>query len=222
MKVLAVSDRVVGHIYSTGVRKSYSDVDLIVGCGDLPFYYLEFLVSSLDVPLLYVRGNHDAGPQYTIDGRTLTGVQGGQDLHARLVCEKGLLFAGLEGSMRYRPKAALMYTESEMRWEVLRLLPSLLLARFLRRRALDVLVTHSPPFGIHDRRDRAHLGFQVFRWLIHYVRPRYLLHGHIHVYRPDTPRVTQVEDTTVVNVYPYRLLSIDLPSAPDSSPTKRS
>ena len=52
MKVLAVSDRVVGHIYSTGVRKSYSDVDLIVGCGDLPFYYLEFLVSSLDVPLL--------------------------------------------------------------------------------------------------------------------------------------------------------------------------
>src|SRR5205823_4064430 len=33
--------------------------DLVVGCGDLPFDYLEYLVSRLDVPLLYVPGNHD-------------------------------------------------------------------------------------------------------------------------------------------------------------------
>ena len=30
-----------------------------MSCGDLPFDYLEYLVSRLDVPLLYVPGNHD-------------------------------------------------------------------------------------------------------------------------------------------------------------------
>ena len=112
-----------------------------------------------------------------------------------------------------------MYSEREMRWEALRLLPRLLLGRLRYNRPLDVLVTHSPPFGVHDRQDRAHLGFKVYHRLIHTFRPRYLLHGHIHVYRQDTPRVTEVEDTTVVNVYPYRLLSIDVASGSGSSTT---
>lgn len=33
--------------------------DLVVSCGDLPSDYLEYLVSSLNVPLVYVPGNHD-------------------------------------------------------------------------------------------------------------------------------------------------------------------
>jgi len=31
----------------------------VLSCGDLPPYYLEFLVTVLDVPLFDVRGNHD-------------------------------------------------------------------------------------------------------------------------------------------------------------------
>ena len=42
MKILAVSDRVMDQIYCTDVRQKYPDVDLVIGCGDLPFYYLEF------------------------------------------------------------------------------------------------------------------------------------------------------------------------------------
>lgn len=209
MKVLAVSDRVMGHLYSANVRQKYPDVELLIGCGDVPFYYLEFLISALDVPLLYVRGNHDTSPQYTIDGRTLTSVMGGIDLHAQVVRLKNFVFAGLEGSMRYRPNAPLMYNEPEMRWQVARLLPQLLWRRLRYGRGLDVLITHSPPLGVHDRPDLAHTGFRVFCDVIRFLKPRYLLHGHIHVYRQDVQRVTQVGDTKVVNVYPYSVLDIE-------------
>lgn len=211
MKILAVSDRVMGNLYHAHVHQAYPDVDLIIGCGDLPFYYLDFLVSALDVPLLYVRGNHDGTPQYTMDGRVLTGVPGGLDIHGRVVTLQGLTLAGLEGSMRYRPDDPLMYSEGEMGWEMTRLLPQLLWRRFRYGRALDILVTHSPPYQIHDRRDRAHSGFKLFHDFMRLFRPRYLLHGHVHVYRRDVPCVTRYQDTIVVNVYPYRLLNLGAP-----------
>jgi Icc-related predicted phosphoesterase len=95
-----------------------------------------------------------------------------------------------------------------MRWQMARLLPSLLWRRIRKRQSIDLLVTHSPPYGIHDRPDRAHTGFRVFRQFINALKPRYLLHGHVHVYRQDVPRVTRVEQTTVINVYPYRVIEI--------------
>jgi len=42
----------------------FGDVELVLSCGDLPYYYLEYIVSMLNVPLLYVHGNHDAPPEY--------------------------------------------------------------------------------------------------------------------------------------------------------------
>jgi uncharacterized protein len=205
-----VSDRVLDSLYQSHVREYMPDLDLILGCGDLPYYYLDFLISALNVPLFYVRGNHDQGPQYTADGRVLTNVPGGIDLHGQTYYHNGLLLAGLEGSMRYRPQASLMYSEREMRWQFSQLVPRLLLNRRRHGRYLDVLVTHSPPFGIHDRSDLPHTGFKVFLTLMRLFQPRYLLHGHIHLYRLDTVRESQFEETTILNVYPYRLLTIDV------------
>lgn len=213
MKILAVSDRIVEHLYTAGVRQSYPDIELLLSCGDLPFYYLEFLVSAFNVPLLYVRGNHDDTPQYTIDGRVLYDVPGGRDVHGRVVQEKGLLVGGLQGSMRYRPDSPLMYTESEMRAEIGRMWLPLLWNRIRYGRALDILLAHSPPYRIHDRPDIAHTGFQSFRRFLRVFRPRYMLHGHIHVYRQDIPRVTRYYDTLVVNVYPKFILELDKPPA---------
>jgi Icc-related predicted phosphoesterase len=211
MRILAISDRVVEQLYRSDVKKHYPNVELIVGCGDLPFYYLDFLVSSFDVPLVYVRGNHDSGLQYTADGRVLNRASGGTDVHGRVVQRKGLIIAGLEGSMRYRPQQTLMYSENEMRYQVARLVPRLMLNRAKFGRALDILVTHSPPYGIHDMTDLPHTGFQIFRSFITAFRPKYLLHGHVHVYRQDTVCVTKVEQTYVVNVYPYRLFDFKEP-----------
>src|SRR5258708_10890199 len=57
MRILAVADEVDEFLY--GDKLDTVRPDLIVSCGDLPFDYLEFLVTSLAVPLLYVPGNHD-------------------------------------------------------------------------------------------------------------------------------------------------------------------
>ena len=209
MKILAVSDRVLDQLYCGDVKQRFPDVDLLISCGDLPFYYLDFLVSALDAPMVYVLGNHDRGPQYKADGQILTGVRGGHNIHAKVVKYNDMLIAGLEGSMRYRPQASLMYTENEMRQQVSYLLPRLLLNRLRYGRYLDILVAHSPPFDIHDRSDIAHTGFKIFRTFMRLLRPHYLLHGHIHVYRQDVPRLTRFEDTTVINVYPYRVIDYE-------------
>jgi Icc-related predicted phosphoesterase len=219
MKILAVSDRLVSRLYTAEARQSYPGVELIIGCGDLPFYYLEFLTCALDAPLVYVRGNHDLTPQYTADGRAMNEVEGGQDLHGRTLSVDGVLLAGLEGSMRYKPDAPHMYSEQEMSVQVARLLPKLALNRARYGRALDILVTHSPPYGIHDEDDMAHRGFRVFRSFLRYVKPRYLVHGHVHVYRSDTPRQTRYHETTVINVYPAHVFEFS-PAEGASAPQR--
>lgn len=208
MKILAVSDRVLDPLYSGQVGQLFPDVDLLISCGDLPFYYLDFLTSALNAPLLYVRGNHDGGPQYAADGRIWSDVRGGMDIHGKVVARKGLILAGLQGSMRYKPYGEYMYSESEMRMTVAQMVPRLLWNRQRFGRALDILVTHSPPFGIHDRPDLPHTGFKVFLSFLRMFKPRYLLHGHVHVYRQDEIVTSTYADTTILNVYPYRVIDI--------------
>ncbi len=209
MKVLAVSDRVMDKLYSSQARQLYPDVELLIGCGDLPFYYLDFLTSAFNAPLVYVRGNHDGGPQYAADGRVWREVRGGVDIHGKVVTRKGLILAGFQGSMRYKAHSDFMYSESEMRVTVAQIVPRLLWNRQRFGRALDILITHSPPYGIHDRSDLAHTGFKVFLSFLRMFKPHYHLHGHIHVYRQDEITTTRYENTEIINVYPYKLLDIE-------------
>ena len=219
MKILALSDTVVDTIYSSHVRDLYGDVDLVVGCGDLPYYYLEYVVSMLNKRTVFVRGNHDAHAQYTADGRRLTGPEGAESIEDRVVCVKGLLFMGLGGSIRYNSRDREQYTEAEMRARVLRLLPSLFLNRLQYGRYVDVMVTHSPPFRIHDREDPAHVGFKVFRTVMQRFQPLYLLHGHTHIWglHHEEDRRTVFQNTTVLNVFPVYLLEIEPPKEPNES-----
>ena len=206
MKILALSDQVVESIYSTDVRKRFRDVNLLLSCGDLPYSYLEYVVTMLNVPAFYVHGNHDM-PEDLGQGVWLKEPRGWVNLDSRTVRVGPLLLAGLEGALRYRPDAPFQYTETEMRWKVARLLPALLLNRLRYGRYLDILVTHAPPLGIHNDVDLPHRGFAVFRWLMERFRPRYLLHGHKHVYKPQTTR-TRYGETMVVNVYPFAVLEL--------------
>ncbi len=208
MKILAVSDRVLDKLYSGQARRMYSDVELIIGCGDLPFYYLDFLTSAIDAPLVYVRGNHDSGPQYAADGHTWNEVRGGVDIHGKVVARRGLILAGLQGSMRYKAHAEYMYSESEMRVVAAQMVPRLLWNRQRVGRALDILVTHSPPYGIHDRSDLPHTGFKVFLSFLRMFKPRYHLHGHVHIYRQDEVVNTRYGETDIINVYPYKVLDV--------------
>ncbi len=205
MKILAVSDQIVERMYALAANGHFRDVDLILGCGDLPYNYLEYLATVLRKPLMYVPGNHD--PVYGADPRSRA--EGGENLDMRILRHKGLLIGGLGGSARYRPDGVNQYTQTEMRWRALRMVPALLLNRLRYGRGLDILVTHSPPFGIHDDDTQAHRGLQALNWLLKIAQPRYHLHGHTHFYRKNLERSeTLYEKTKVVNVYPYKIIEI--------------
>jgi Icc-related predicted phosphoesterase len=97
--------------------------------------------------------------------------------------------------------------------KILPMVPALLLNRVRCGRYLDVLITHAPPRGIHDGEDLPHRGFESFRWLMDRFRPRYLLHGHKHVYRPEPTR-TRYGSTVVVNVYPFTVIELEVEARP--------
>ena len=209
MRVLAVSDQVVDVLYGPKVRERLGKIDLILGCGDLPYYYLEYLMTMLDAPLYYVHGNHDPLVEYSSESGTKTAPEGGDNIDLRCVNVVGLLVAGLEGCIRYKPDGFHQFTQNEMTLRSLALLPGLTRNRLVRGRWLDVLIAHSPPLGIHDMSTSAHTGFRAFLGLMRTFRPRYLLHGHRHKNYAPGPAETHFGATIVVNVDPYRVLEIE-------------
>lgn len=204
MKVLAVSDKVVEGIYSSSIHERYDDVDLVLSCGDLPYSYLEYITSTLNVPCFFVHGNHDR-PEHMANGCTLRKPGGWTNLDSRTVIAKDTILGGLEGSIRYKPEGEHQYTEQEMALKIWRMVPTLIMNRARYGRYLDILITHAPPFGIHDGEDFCHRGFKSLIWFMERFRPRYLLHGHKHIYKPEN-RQTRYLDTEVINVYPYHIV----------------
>jgi Icc-related predicted phosphoesterase len=206
LKILAISDIVVDRLYSTHVAERIRDVELILGCGDLPYEYLEFLVTSLNIPLLYVPGNHD--PAY--DEKKKAGHAEGCEFMDREVSSvKGLNIAGIGGSIRYKPGFPNQYSQSQMYSRLSSVIPKLLYHLPLHGNVLDIMIAHSPPRGIHDDDDQAHVGFSAFKDFIKTFKPRYFLHGHTMVYKNNiVSPVTQVGTTTIINVYPYRIIEI--------------
>lgn len=207
MKILALSDEVVERIYSLCSRGYFDDIDLILGCGDLPYDYLENLLTLLNVPLLYVPGNHD--PIYRRE-EPLTYVEGGSNLDLKSVLVKRLRIAGFGGSVRYRPSGTNQYTQSEAYLRASRLAWRLLWGRLIHRRILDVLITHSPPYGIHDEDTQAHRGLKAINWLLRVAKPRYHLHGHTHFHRQNiSPSETNHAGTLIMNIYPYKIIEVE-------------
>lgn len=208
MKILAISDVVDNLVYSPRIRDLYGDVEVVFGCGDLPYYYLEYVVSALDKPVFYVRGNHSHIMEYGAAG-TRNQPDGAVNLHRKVLNHRGLLLAGIEGSIRYRP-GKYQYTQSEMWGHVFSLIPGMFVNKLIHGRYLDTFISHAPPWGIHDKADLPHQGIKSFLWLLRIFRPEYHFHGHIHVYRPDTVIRTWYRDTWVVNAFGHKAYDLDL------------
>ena len=196
MKILAISDYVVSELYDRFDVGRFPGVDLILSCGDLPPEYLSYLVSAFNVPLYYVRGNHDI----RYDAKPPRGCT---DLHAKLIRFRGINILGLEGSRWYNGGPQ-QYTEGQMRQTILGLRP-----KIWWKRGVDIVITHAPPRHIHDAEDPCHKGFVSFRLLIDRYAPLYFVHGHIHAdFSDPSQRITVVNETKVVNSYGYFLFEI--------------
>jgi len=206
VKILAVSDEVVERLYSLSSNGHFDDIELIIGCGDLPYPYLETIVTFLNVPLLYVPGNHD--PNYSQEDPKAH-VEGGSDLDLKLVRIKTFLIGGLGGCVQYRPDGTNQYTQTDAYLRAFRMIPRLLLNRMNYGRAMDILITHSPPFGIHDDDTQAHTGLKAINWLIRFAKPRYHFHGHTHFYRRNLEESESThKGTKIINVHPYKVIDV--------------
>lgn len=212
VKVLAVSDQVDPRIHSASLRSRMPDIKICFGCGDIPARYLEFLADAFDRPVYFVYGNH-------LEEVTRRGLQGKRyepmgciDIGGRVICdpESGLFIAGVPGSPKYSRDDAQQYSENEIRFMLLRMAPRLIWNRLRHGRALDVLVTHAPPRHVNDREDVPHRGFRTLRTFLALVKPAFHLHGHIHLYDRTEASETQFEETRVVNVYPFRVLELEV------------
>lgn len=209
LNVLSISDQMVDVVYSPRLGERFADVDLVLSCGDLPYYYVEYVVTGLTAPVFFVRGNHAARIETTC-GAPFTGPRGAVDLHRRVLSWRGLLLAGVEGSVRYKP-GPFQYSQRQMWGHVLSLVPRLMWNRARHGRFLDAFVSHAPPWGIHDRPDLPHHGIRAFRWLLATFQPRYHFHGHIHLYSPKEPTESRFGRTQVINTYGYRRTTLDIP-----------
>ena len=210
-RILAIADEVDEGLYTDKLISLHPD--LVVSSGDLPFDYLEYIVSRLDVPLVYVPGNHDAelrssDPIWTPMGTDAPerGPLGCENADGRVVVAAGLRIAGLGGSMRYR-RGPNQYSEGEMRWRALSLTVRVKLNPFKATRKVDVLLTHAPPLGWGSQDDLAHRGFAAFVPLVKDLAPKVLIHGHLHPYGRSKPE-RLLGATQIVNAVPLRLIEI--------------
>ena len=203
MRILAISDVEEGWLYDRWDPARVRGVDLVISCGDLPAVYLEHIVTLANVPLLYVQGNHDTAydrhaPEgcVSIDGHV-------RDFH-------GLRVMGLGGSIRYNPEVH-GFTEAEMGRRAARMA---LLAQATG--GVDLVVTHAPLRGYGDLEDLPHRGFEALDRLVQKARPRYLLHGHVHM---EYGRIERVREhpcgTTIINCCGSYVLDIPDDSLPE-------
>ncbi len=238
MRILCISDIIDPLVYSDNIKERFKDVDLILGAGDLPMPYLGFISTSLNRPVLFVFGNHNlmtydqfrhgTSAHHPIDhmfsgklsrsfrehGEThqfLPRTFGSTYIGGKTMRHKGLLLAGMGGSIRYN-NGKNQYTQRRMNYKLAFMFPRLLWNRVRHGRWVDVFLTHSPPYKLNDGEDPPHNGFKAFRWFIKIFKPRYLLHGHIHLYDINCERMIQYKHTDIINVYGHYILDIDVQS----------
>ena len=189
MRILAIADEESKALWDYFDKSMLEGIDLIISCGDLDPRYLSFLVTFYSGPVLYVHGNHD-GKYEQIPP------EGCICIEDDIFVYKGVRILGLGGSMRYKPGPH-QYTEREMKQRVAKLW-----FKIFFRRGFDILVAHAPAYQLNDGRDLPHQGFQVFRTLLERYRPKFFLHGHVHLsYGRNYKRYDKYMDTHIINAY---------------------
>ncbi|MBR5646012.1 MAG: metallophosphoesterase [Treponema sp.] len=234
MKILCVSDFVDPLIYNQQAKETFSDIDLVLCAGDLPLEYIDFIVSILNKPTYFIFGNHNLkdykfyhksaqdipGNMPSQKENSLFG-HGAEYLGFKVIRERSLtvtdsktgkkrplLLAGVSGSLKYNNGLS-QYTEFEMKMKLIGMIPKLIKNKIRYGTYLDIFMTHASPRHIHDKEDICHRGFKCYNWFIKKFKPRYLVHGHIHLYDMRETRITQVQETTVINAYAHYIIQTE-------------
>lgn len=197
MKILLIADEEDKYLWDYYRPGRFEGIDLILSAGDLKPEYLRFVVTMANRPLLYIHGNHDGRYE-------LSPPEGCDCIDDKLVTVHGLRILGLGGCPLYSGGPQ-QYTERQMRRRIRRL-------QWKIRRAggVDIVLTHAPVRGHGDMDDVTHRGFEAFLSLLDRWKPRYLVHGHVHLnYGANHPRILEYGETTIINACGRYVLEIE-------------
>ena len=230
MKILLISDteeKFLWENWTNATAEMLADVDFVLSAGDLNHLYLEFIVTMLNVPLVYVRGNHDG----YYDEKPPEGCEDADDKIVEVTCgssdsKRKIRILGLGGSMRYRDDSADMYTEEEMRGRI-RKAESLLRKRRLAGSVIrlfakngaeependfDILLTHAPCRGYGDMEDLPHRGFECFNDFLNKYSPQLHCYGHVHhEYGMIKRQIMHPSGTLLINGSGHQIIDFGTP-----------
>lgn len=193
---MAIADHEDPLLWDYFNKSRLEGIDLILSCGDLKPQYLSFLATFTHAPILYVHGNHD-------DRYTETPPDGCICIEDKIYVHNGVRILGLGGSMRYKPGGH-QYTQLQMYRRIARLF-----FHIKWRKGFDILLTHSPAYGINDGNDLPHTGFKGFNYLLDKYRPKIFVHGHVHLnYGTQYPRLDSCNETTIINAHEKYIFEI--------------
>jgi Icc-related predicted phosphoesterase len=178
MRILAIAD-IDDFYWKFGRGKA----DVLMSCGDVSDGVILEAAEAFDCRAVFaVKGNHDGNAPFAAPI---------VDLHLQYQLRGRFIIGGLNGSWKYKPQGYFLYDQHEVN-EFLSTFP-----------AVDILLSHNSPRGIHDQEDTVHLGFEGLSTYIKRENPKLLIHGHQHI-----DRETVVAGTRVIGVYGYKVIEI--------------
>jgi len=195
MKILLVGDKESSYIWDHFDRERFKDINLIISTGDLRAEYLSFLVTMINVPLIYVPGNHDGSYENSAP-------EGCTNIDGKIFKFNGLVILGFGGCRKYN-NGPYQYTERQMALKVKKLW-----FKLWRNRKIDILVSHAPALSLGDGEDPCHTGFIAFRKLLDKYSPKFFVHGHQHMSYHTHKRLLIYKDTTIINSEGYHIFEI--------------
>ncbi|MBR3125104.1 MAG: metallophosphoesterase family protein [Mogibacterium sp.] len=232
MKILLISDTEERSLWDdwTGATAEWlADVGLVLSAGDLKSEYLEFLVTMLNVPLVYVRGNHDG----MYDEKPPEGCEDADCKVVEVECGNGssrqkIRILGFGGSMRYKDEASDMYTEREMAARIKRAEKAIRRRSMIekamsfikpdakgageKKAAFDILLTHAPCRSYGDMEDLPHKGFECFNELLNKYSPQLHCYGHVHrEYGMIKRSIQHPSGTLLINGSGHRIIDFGTP-----------
>lgn len=157
--------------------------DVLLSCGDVADGFILEAAAAYNCDQIFaVKGNHDISAPFP---KPIV------DLHLRVEKVGGLTLGGFNGSWKHKPRGHFLYEQDEA---------TALLDGFS---AVDLLVAHNSPSGIHECGDDHHAGFVALNAYIARAKPKVLIHGHQHINKEST-----VGETRVVGVYGHRVFEL--------------
>lgn len=171
-------------------------VDLAIGAGDFGNLRCHIrdcieILRELTCPVVLVAGNNESTDQLA---KACAGWSSAYVLHGTAVNVAGVALFGLGGGIPTTLFGPWSYDFTEDSAEAL-LAPCT---------ACDVLVTHSPPWGLVDVSSRGdHLGSRAVRQAVERLQPRLVVCGHIH---GSAGQQTRLGSTTIINAGPQGVI----------------